>query len=302
MSSSSEARVAVETFRRDYTPVPHTIDTVALEFALHDDAETLVTSRMQMKPLQPLDASGARRALRLNGRADVRLVSVAINSVPLAADAYTLAADALTVHADALPATPTWQLEIVTAIKPHENTLLEGLYKSSGAYCTQCEAEGFRGISYFLDRPDVMATFTVRVEADADKYPVLLSNGNLTGKGALPNGRHFTEWTDPFRKPCYLFALVAGNLAVAEDKFVTASGKSVDLRIYVEHANINKVAFAMQSLKRAMKWDEVTYGLEYDLDLFNIVAVSGASRRSEIRDVMRENCETPPWDACLSRA
>jgi aminopeptidase N len=272
-TTTEPARVAVETFRKDYTPVPHTIDTVALKFVLNDD-QTEVTSTMKLKPLQPMDASGQRRSLRLNGRSDVRLVSIAINSVPLPADAYVLTSDSLTLPPSTLPETDSWELTIVTVIKPHENTLLEGLYHSSGAFCTQCEAEGFRGITFFLDRPDVMSTYTVRIEGDATKLPVMLSNGNLTGQGSLPGGRHFTEWTDPFRKPCYLFALVAGDLAMSSDTFVTASGRKVDLRIFVEHCNIDKVAFAMQSLKRSMKWDEDTFGLEYDLDLFNIVAVS----------------------------
>ena len=162
----------------------------------------------------------------------------------------------------------------MTLIKPQENSLLEGLYKSGGNFCTQCEAEGFRGITFFLDRPDVMATYTTRIEADKAKYPVLLGNGNLVEEGEVGDGtRHFTVWEDPFRKPCYLFALVAGDLAMREDTFTTSSGRTVALRIFVQAQNIGKVDFAMQSLKRSMKWDEDTFGLEYDLDLFNIVAV-----------------------------
>ncbi|MGD0623232.1 MAG: hypothetical protein ABSB32_00770, partial [Thermodesulfobacteriota bacterium] len=149
----------------------------------------------------------------------------------------------------------------------------EGLYLAKGIFCTQCEAEGFRRITYFLDRPDVLAVYTTRIEAPKAEYPVLLSNGNLLAKGELHGGRHFAVWNDPFPKPCYLFALVAGDLGVVEDRFVTMSGRKVDLRIFVEHGNEPKAAYAMNSLKRAMKWDEEKYGREYDLDIFMIVAV-----------------------------
>ena len=154
-----------------------------------------------------------------------------------------------------------------------ENTRLEGLYKSSGNFCTQCEAEGFRRITFYPDRPDVMARFSTRIEAEKAKYPVLLGNGNLVESGPLPGGRHFTVWEDPFPKPCYLFALVAGDLACVADAFTTASGRAVDLRIYTQAHNADKAGFAMESLKASMAWDESTFGLEYDLDLFNIVAV-----------------------------
>jgi len=164
-------------------------------------------------------------------------------------------------------------LEIETFIKPQENFSLEGLYKSSGNYCTQCEAEGFRKITYFLDRPDVMALFTTTIIADKEKYPVLLSNGNPIDAGENSDGTHWAKWQDPHKKPCYLFALVAGDLAYIEDYYETMNGCNVLCRIYVEHHNIDKCDFAMASLKKSMQWDEDTFGREYDLDVYNIVAV-----------------------------
>ncbi|CAJ2676558.1 unnamed protein product [Trifolium pratense] len=166
-----------------------------------------------------------------------------------------------------------YDLEIVTEILPQKNTSLEGLYKSSGNFCTQCEAEGFRKITYYQDRPDIMAKYTVRIEADKALYPVLLSNGNLAGQGDLEGGKHYAVWEDPFKKPCYLFALVAGQLASRDDTFTTRSGRKVSLRIWTPADDVPKTAHAMYSLKAAMKWDEDVFGLEYDLDLFNIVAV-----------------------------
>ncbi len=166
-----------------------------------------------------------------------------------------------------------FELEIETFIRPQDNTALEGLYKSSGNFCTQCEAEGFRRITYYLDRPDVMARFTTTVIADKKQYPVLLSNGNPVEHGDYDDGRHWVRWEDPFKKPCYLFALVAGDLGYIEDTFTTMSGRNIQLRIYVEHHNIDHCDHAMQSLKKSMKWDEEVYGREYDLDVYNIVAV-----------------------------
>lgn len=152
----------------------------------------------------------------------------------------------------------------------------QGLYRSGSAYCTQCEAEGFRNITFYQDRPDVMSIYTVRIEADKASCPVLLSNGNLVESGDLADspGRHYAVWHDPFPKPCYLFALVAGDLAKTESSFVTMSGKTVALRIFTAARDADKVAWAMESLKKSMKWDEVAFGREYDLDLFNIVAVA----------------------------
>ncbi|KAF2607750.1 hypothetical protein F2Q68_00043322 [Brassica cretica] len=172
-----------------------------------------------------------------------------------------------------LPAKESFVLEIDTEIYPHKNTSLDGLYKSSGNFCTQCEAEGFRKITFYQDRPDIMAKYTCRVEADKSLYPVLLSNGNLISQGDIEGGRHFALWEDPFKKPCYLFALVAGQLASRDDTFTTRSGREVSLKIWTPAEDLQKTAHAMYSLKAAMKWDEDVFGLEYDLDLFNIVAV-----------------------------
>jgi aminopeptidase N len=274
-ATATEPAKHVEKFRKDYTPVPYTVDTISMNFVLNEGT-TRVESCLRMKPntaAGTTQKSDLPSHLFLDGREDVKLVSLKINDAPVSVDHYKVDCNGLSIDAAAIPS-GEWDLHVVTHIKPEENTLLEGLYKSGGSYCTQCEAEGFRGITYFLDRPDVMAKYSVRIEADKKKYPVLLSNGNLKSSGDLSDGRHFTVWEDPFRKPCYLFALVAGDLAVYEDTYKTAkSGKQVSLRIFVEHKNSKKVKFAMESLKRAMKWDEDTFGLEYDLDLFNIVAV-----------------------------
>ena len=247
---------------KDYRPPAYRISEVSLTFVL-DPAATRVTSVMK------LARSGAAEPLVLNGE-HVQLVSVSVDGRPLAAGEYRADAETLTI--DSLP--ENFTLEVVTEISPANNTALEGLYVSKGIFCTQCEAEGFRRITYFLDRPDVLAVYTTRIEASKREYPVLLSNGNLIDSGDLPGGSHFAVWNDPFPKPCYLFALVAGDLGVLEDSYVRGSGKPVDLRIYVEHGNEPKVTYAMDSLKRAMRWDEEKYGREYDLDIFMIVAVS----------------------------
>lgn len=253
-------------FRKDYTPTPYLIETVNLNFLLGEDITT-VTSRLHFKPNPAGHGPGD---LVLNGRSDVKLISVAVDGKALDSNAYTLTPKLLTLSG--LPE-GEFDVEIITEIKPQENSLLEGLYKSSGNFCTQCEAEGFRGITFFYDRPDVMARYTTRIEADKALYPVLLSNGNLVAEGDMEGGRHFTVWEDPFLKPCYLFALVAGNLSMKEDSFTTMSGRKVALRIFVQEKDLGQVDHAMESLKASMKWDEDVFGLEYDLDLFNIVAV-----------------------------
>ncbi|MBB1383229.1 aminopeptidase N, partial [Shewanella sp. SR41-2] len=167
-----------------------------------------------------------------------------------------------------------FELEVVTLLDPEANSSLEGLYMSDGAYCTQCEAEGFRRITYFLDRPDVLAIYTVRIEADKQAFPFLLSNGNLIEKGEMPrSGRHFVKWHDPFPKPSYLFALVAGDFDLLNDSFTTQSGREVKLQVFVDKGNLHKADHAMASLKKSMKWDETRFGLEYDLDIYMIVAV-----------------------------
>ncbi|CAG9464309.1 unnamed protein product [Pedinophyceae sp. YPF-701] len=267
MGAETETKPKV-IFRKDYTPTPYNIKNVNLTFKLDEDFTTVQT-RLAMKPTSA--PTGAD--LVLNGGEDVKLVSISVDGTKLDSSSYTIADKRLTVKGSALPASGEYVLETEVHIKPQDNTSLEGLYKSSGNFCTQCEAEGFRNITYFLDRPDVMTEFTVRIEADKSKYPVMLSNGNLVEEGALGGGKHFAVWHDPHPKPCYLFALVAGDLAVTEDSFKTASGRDVKLRIYAQAHNMNKTPFAMESLKKAMLWDEKRFGLEYDLDLFNIVAV-----------------------------
>src|SRR5690242_1888456 len=247
---------------RDYHAPDYRIESIELDFVLEPGA-TRVTAISQVT------RSGAAVPLVLDGEA-LKLVSVTIDSQKLDESAYALGEDKLTINAP--PA--QFALEIVTEIAPDKNTELSGLYTANGIFCTQCEAEGFRRITYFLDRPDNLAVYTTRIEADKERYPVLLSNGNRIAEGALPDGRHFATWNDPFPKPSYLFALVAGDLGVLRDEFVTMSGRKVALAIYVEHGNEEKVRYAMDSLKRAMRWDEEKYGCEYDLDIFMIVAVS----------------------------
>ncbi|KAK9785425.1 hypothetical protein WJX73_000376 [Symbiochloris irregularis] len=253
-------------YRKDYKPTPYLIDQVHLTFQLGEE-HTTVLSDLHFKPNYQGDSPPE---VVLNGRKDLKLQSVKVDGKDVPQEQYEVSEKLLMIRG--LPKGP-FNLQIETQIKPQDNTSLEGLYKSSGNFCTQCEAEGFRGITYFYDRPDVLAKYTTRIEAPKGPYPVLLSNGNLQASGELSDGRHFATWEDPFPKPCYLFALVAGDLAVSKDSFTTASGRRVDLHIYVQQQNIDRVAYAMQSLKAAMKWDEDVFGLEYDLDLFNIVAV-----------------------------
>ncbi len=248
---------------KDYRPPAYRIPEIALDFDL-DGARTRVTARMKVVRAVP-----AAEPLVLDGHG-LELVSVKLDGKALSTGEYAQTDDALTI-----PAPPqSFDLELVTEISPSGNTALEGLYMSNGIYCTQCEPEGFRCITYFLDRPDNLAKFETRIEGDKTTLPVLLSNGNLVDSGDLPDGRHFARWRDPFPKPSYLFALVAGDLGHIRDRFVTMSGREVDLRVYVEHGNEAKASYAMDSLKRAMRWDEEAYGREYDLDIFMIVAVS----------------------------
>ncbi len=248
---------------KDYTPPPYRITDLALDFQLEPKA-TRVKAHMSVErrgdTAEPLVLDGNR----------LTFVSVAMDGSDLPPSAYSADADKFTLFAP--PAKFT--LDIVTEIAPAENTALEGLYMSNGIYCTQCEPEGFRCITYFLDRPDNLARFETRVEADKKTAPVLLSNGNLVDCGDLDGGRHFALWRDPFPKPSYLFALVAGDLGHINDTYTTLTGRKIDLFIYVEHGNEPRAEYAMDSLKRAMRWDEETYGREYDLDIFMIVAVS----------------------------
>ncbi|AMV70899.1 aminopeptidase N [Desulfuromonas carbonis] len=251
-------------FRHDYTPPPFLVDAVDLRFDL-DPERTIVRSRLQLRRNPAVTGTPA---LVLYGQ-ELELVELALDGAPLAERQIRVDAEQLAIAE--VPA--AFELTVTTAIAPAANTALEGLYVSSGNFCTQCEPEGFRRITYYPDRPDVMAKFTTTVAGDRKRYPVLLSNGNPVAQGELPEGRHFVTWEDPFPKPSYLFALVAGQLVCIEDQFVTASGRKVALRFYVEERNRAKCAHAVASLQRAMAWDEETFGLEYDLDIYMVVAV-----------------------------
>ena len=255
-------------FLKDYQAPDYWIDTTDLTFDLHED-HALVTSVLQMRLNDANRVAGeSLPALILHGE-ELDLVSVHRDEEELESDQYQLAKGSLTLPVEQ----NAFKLQIVTRIRPQENTSLEGLYKSNGMFCTQCEAEGFRKITYYLDRPDVMSVFTTKVIASQARYPVLLANGNAIERGELDNDRHFVTWEDPFKKPSYLFALVAGDLEFVEDSFTTMSGREVALQIFTESHNIHKCDHAMVSLKKSMKWDEDVYGREYDLDIFMIVAV-----------------------------
>jgi aminopeptidase N len=251
----------------DYRPPDFLIDKVELEFYLAETGTT-VTSHLQLRRNPDAAAPGA--PLRLDGE-ELEPVSLALDGVPLAAGDYRVESDGTLVIAE-VPA--SFILDVENRIAPERNTALSGLYISGGNFCTQCEPEGFRRITWFLDRPDVMSRFTVMIRADKARYPVLLSNGNPAGSGDLANGRHWAKWVDPHPKPSYLFALVAGDLVAVEDRFTTRSGREVPLAIWVRRGDEDKCGHAMASLKKAMRWDEEVFGLEYDLDVFNIVAVS----------------------------
>ncbi|MGD8886679.1 MAG: M1 family aminopeptidase, partial [Gammaproteobacteria bacterium] len=250
----------------EYKPTDYWVDTVDLHFDLHETA-TQVTSRLGIRRRESVAAT---QPLVLHGE-NLILKSVAINDKPLAESGYALDEDTLTIY----NVPDAFSLQIENEINPEANTSLNGLYLSSGNFCTQCEAQGFRRITYMYDRPDVMATYTTTIVADREKFPVLLSNGNLAGQGELDGDttKHWAKWEDPFKKPTYLFALVAGKLAKIDDTFTTMSGREVALHIYVQPHNADKCDHAMASLKKAMKWDEEVYGREYDLDIYMIVAV-----------------------------
>ncbi|NOU06466.1 MAG: aminopeptidase N [Hyphomicrobiaceae bacterium] len=253
---------------KNYKPSAYLIDTVHLDFSLHPTA-TRVASKMRIKLNDNI--SGKHGALVLDGE-QLSLESIAVDGIPIGSRGYRVDDATLTLLK---PPTTTFTLEIVTVCNPQANTSLSGLYVSRGIFCTQCEAQGFRRITYFLDRPDVMAKFTVRVEGDREATPVLLSNGNPLERGTLANkSRHYAIWKDPHPKPAYLFALVGGNLKSVASTFRTVSGRTVDLTIYVEPGKEDRCGWAMDSLKRSMRWDEERFGCEYDLDVFNIVAVS----------------------------
>ena len=249
----------------DYTPPAFQIPAVALEFFL-DQKQTEVHSTLTIErsngtePNTPLVLQGER----------IELLEVVLDGEHLAPESYTTTSETLTIF----QVPDRFELKLRTTCDPSSNTTLEGLYVSSGKFCTQCEAEGFRRITYFSDRPDVMSIYSVTIHAEAAAYPVLLSNGNQVASGTSEDGTHWVRYEDPFAKPCYLFALVAGDLGRLSDSFRTASGRDVSLNIFVEHGKEPQAGYAMDSLKRAMRWDEDVFGLEYDLDVFNIVAVS----------------------------
>lgn len=251
-------------YLKDYQPPAYYIRTAYLHFKLGEEctevtADYYIERNPQIEGVQPLILQGEQ----------LELSALSLDGQQLSKDAYTVDESALIVHQ--VPS--QFALRVSVRIRPQLNTQLEGLYKSSGNFCTQCEAEGFRKIVYFMDRPDVLAIFTVRIEARKQLYPVLLSNGNCQEAGDLEDGMHYTVWHDPFPKPCYLFALVAGKLACKEGRFTTGSGRQVALQLFVEPHNVDRCEHALASLQKAMQWDEQVFGLEYDLDVYMIVAV-----------------------------
>ncbi|MDG9930081.1 MULTISPECIES: aminopeptidase N [unclassified Pseudomonas] len=253
-------------YLKDYQAPDYLIDETHLTFELFED-HTLVHAQLVMR--RNPEAGAGLPPLVLDGQ-QLELLELKLDDRELGAGDYQLSDSHLTLQ----PTRERFVVDSSVRIHPESNTALEGLYKSSGMFCTQCEAEGFRKITYYLDRPDVMSTFTTTLSAEQHSYPVLLSNGNPIASGSEEGGRHWATWEDPFRKPAYLFALVAGDLWCVEDTFTTMSAREVTLRIYVEPENIDKVQHAMDSLKKSMKWDEQVYGREYDLDIFMIVAVN----------------------------
>ncbi|WP_392558341.1 aminopeptidase N [Orbus mooreae] len=247
-------------YRLDYTKPDFTITDIDLDFDLSAEITT-ITARSRV-----VQQNQSATMLRLDGK-DLKLIAVNIDEEPW--QDYQLTDTGIEIYG--VP--NEFTLTIVNEIKPIDNTALEGLYVSGEALCTQCEAEGFRHITYYLDRPDVLARFSTRITASKKQYPYLLSNGNRIAQGELSEGRHWVQWQDPFPKPCYLFALVAGDFDVLRDQFVTGCNRKVDLEIYVDKGNLDRSDWAMTSLKNAMHWDETRFGLEYDLDIFMIVAV-----------------------------
>ncbi|KAA5988944.1 aminopeptidase N, partial [Pantoea sp. M_5] len=247
-------------YRHDYRAPDYTITDIDLTFEL-DASTTRVTAISQVKRVGDSQAE-----LRLDGEA-LTLIALEVDGQPWTA--FREEEGALVISQ--LP--DSFTLKIINDIHPDQNTALEGLYKSGEALCTQCEAEGFRHITWYLDRPDVLARFTTTIYADGERYPFLLSNGNRIDSGRDEQGRSWVKWEDPFPKPCYLFALVAGDFDVLRDSFTTRSGRDVALEIFVDRGNLDRADWAMTSLKNSMKWDEERFGLEYDLDIFMIVAV-----------------------------
>jgi aminopeptidase N len=272
----------VEYFRSDYKPSPYSISQINLDFQLNE-TETVVTSKLSMVFNLKDTSNGMFDDIVLNGE-EVQLTSLSINNTPLSSQQYVTSDDKLTVPAATLMAllgssNKITQFDLTTKVRinPAANLALSGLYKSgeSSLLCTQCEAMGFRRITYFLDRPDILSVYTVRLEGDKTKYPLLLSNGNKIASGDVSSSnRHYAVWQDPFPKPSYLFALIAGDLASIHDTYLTMSGRTVQLGIYSDKENGDKLDHAMYSLKESMKWDEDTFGLECDLDIYNVVATN----------------------------
>jgi aminopeptidase N len=250
-------------YRKDYTAPTYLVETVELGFDL-DPARTIVANRLTLRR----NPDSGRRDIELVGE-DIELVAIRLNGKTLDEDGYALEGGVLRIP----DAPETVTLEIESICVPESNTTLSGLYVSNGNFYTQCEAEGFRRITFFPDRPDVMAKYTVMLRADKEKFPVLLSNGNLVEEGELPGGRHYAKWEDPFKKPSYLFALVAARLVCQEETFRLKDGRDALLQVWVEEGNLDKTDYAMQSLKRSIRWDEERWDLELDLDRFMIVAV-----------------------------
>ncbi|MEP7240355.1 MAG: M1 family aminopeptidase, partial [Devosia sp.] len=253
-------------YLKDYAPSPYRIDKVELDVTLNPGASRIRT----LLSVSPREGTAPGTPLVLDGD-ELKLTSVAIDGRPLSLTAYQATPNSLSILE---PPARDFVLETDVTIEPEKNIKLMGLYRSSGTWCTQCEPEGFRRITYYLDRPDNLARFKVRMTADKSLAPVLLANGNLVDQGDLDGGRHFAVWEDPFPKPSYLFAVVGGDLGAIHDSFVTASGRKVALGVYAAHGKQDECLWAMDSLKRSMAWDERRFGREYDLDVFNIVAVS----------------------------
>lgn len=253
-------------FLKDYKVPDFLIDSVELKVELGEEV-TYVTSQLSVR-CNP-EATARAKDLLLDGGVDLELQEIKLDGRDLGSNEYGREGETLTLF----DVPDSFTLDTRLAIKPQENTRLEGLYKSGDMFCTQCEAQGFRNITFYLDRPDAMSAFKTTLIADRKKYPVLLSNGNDIDRGEMEDGKHWVTWQDPFRKPAYLFAMVGGDLQFIEDEFITMSGRKVTLRIFTEAKDIDKVDFAMKALKNSMTWDEKTYGREYDLDIFMIVAV-----------------------------
>ncbi|VAW19509.1 Membrane alanine aminopeptidase N [hydrothermal vent metagenome] len=253
-------------YLKDYKPFPYAISSLEMRIEIAPE-KSFVSTKLTIEA-KPETKTGAE--LSLNGE-ELELLEIRVNGADLSSAEYEFANDRLRIFQ---PPEKSFELETKVALEPETNTSLMGLYRSNKIWCTQCEAEGFRRISFMADRPDVMTRYRVRLEADKKLAPVLLSNGNLIETGELSNGRHYAVWDDPHPKPSYLFAMVAGDLDVLRDRFITASKKKVDLAIYSERGKKERCAYAMDALKRAMKWDEERFGRQYDLDVFNIVAVS----------------------------